>query len=139
MTIGKCASLAASMRVMLGAALMAGALQAQAQIVQGQLQLQWGDPRRDAGQAKRPGKLLVALVTDDGKRQALDPVQARIAAGDLYALAHRRVAVDFGADSRGAARGKVEAIVPVDDLGQAYDAAVPLKAGSVAKAVVGTT
>ncbi|HEX7802505.1 MAG TPA: hypothetical protein VF471_07100 [Pseudoxanthomonas sp.] len=143
MAIAKSASIMAGMRAMLacglGAALMTGALQARAQVVQGQLQLQWGDPRGDAGQAKRPGKLLVALVTDDGKRQALDPAQARIAAGDLYALANRRVAVEFGSGSRDAARGKVEAIVPADNLGQAYDPAVPLKTGPVAKAVAGTT
>ena len=105
MAIAKSVSLVAGMRVMLGAVLMAGALQAQAQIVQGQLQLQWGDPRGDTGQAKRPGKLLVAVVTDEGKRHALDQVQARIAAGDLYALANRRVAVEFTADFRGAAGG----------------------------------
>ena len=112
---------------------------AQAQIVEGQLQLQWGDPRGGVGQAKRPGKFLVTLVTDEGKRQVLDPAQARIAAGDLYALANRRVAIEFAADPRSAVRRKVEAIVPADNLGQHYDPAVPLKTGPVAKAIAGPT
>jgi hypothetical protein len=122
-----------------GGALLIVALQAQAQVVQGQLQLQWGDPRGDTGQAKRAPKLLVALVTDDGKRHALDPAQAKLAAGDLYALANRRVAAGFATDRRGPMRGKLEAIVPADNLNQNYDPAVPLKTGPVAKAVVGTT
>lgn len=120
-------------------ALMTGAVPAQAQIVEGQLQLRWGDPRGGVGQAKRPGKFLVTLVTDEGKRQVLDPAQARIAAGDLYALANRRVAIEFAADPRSAARRKVEAIVPADNLGQHYDPAVPLKTGPVAKAIAGPT
>jgi len=115
--------------------LMLLALQAQAQIVQGQLQLQWGDPRGDTGRAKPASKLRVALVTDAGERHALDPAQAKFAAGDLYALANRRVAIDFAADLR----GKVQAIVPADNLGQSYDPAVPLKTGPAAKAVAGTT
>ena len=120
-------------------ALMLLALQAQAQVVQGQLQLQWGDPRGDTGGAKPASKLRVALVTDAGERHALDPAQAKVAAGDLYALANRRVAIGFAADPRGPMRGKVEAIVPADDLRQSYDPAVPLKTGAVAKAVTGTT
>ena len=143
MEMTKSPSLAFGMRTVLacglGWALMGIGLQAQAQIVQGRLQMQWGDPRGGAGQAKRPGKFLATLVTDDGKRQVLDPVQARIAAGDLHALANRRVAVGFGADPRNAARRKIEAIVPVDDLDQRYDPAVPLKTGAVAKAVAGVT
>ncbi len=123
----------------LGWVMVMCAMQAQAEIVQGQMQLQWGDPRGGAGQAKRPGRFLASLMTDDGKRHVLDPAQARIAAGDLYALANRRVAVEFSADTRPGLRGKVEAIVPADDLGQGYDPAVPLKTGPVAKAVAGTT
>jgi gametolysin peptidase M11 len=124
----------------LGVLLMICTLQANAQtrIVQGQLQLQWGDPR-GAGQLKRPGKFLATLITDDGGRLVLDPGQAKAAAGDLHALANRRVAVGFANVPRSGGQGRIEAIVPADNLGQRYDAAVPLKAGPVAKAVVGTT
>ena len=142
-TVVKSALFAVGMRAALacglGWTLITAAPQVQAQIVQGQLQLQWGDPRGGPGQVKRPGKFVVTLVTDDGKRQVLDPTQARIAAGDLHALANRRVAVDFAALPRSAGRGKIEAIVPADNLGQPYDPAVPLKAGPTAKAIAGVT
>ena len=141
--VRKSATLASGVRAVfacgLAWVLMTSAVQAQAQIVEGQLQLQWGDPRGGVGQEKRPGKFLVTLVTDGGKRQPLDPAQARIAAGDLYALANRRVAIEFGADPRSAMRRKIEAIVPADNLGQLYDPAVPLKTGPVAKAITGAT
>ncbi len=99
----------------LGLALLLFATAAQAEIVQGQLQLQWGDPRGGPGQPQGPHRFRATLVTDDGARYALDPAQARRAAGDLYALANKRVAVEFS-QSMGAARGlpqrMVEAIVP---------------------------
>ncbi|MET0808306.1 MAG: hypothetical protein ABWX93_06060, partial [Pseudoxanthomonas sp.] len=143
MAIGKNTSLAVRVRVALMCGLawvsMAAASQAQAQTVQGRLQLQWGDPRGGPGQTKRPARLLVTLVTDEGKRHALEPRQARIAAGDLYALANRRVAIQFAADPHSVARRKIEAIVPADDLDRRYDPAVPLKTGAVAKAVGGLT
>jgi len=63
-------------------------------VVQGVLQLQWADPpRAAAGQAQAPARLDVWLETAPGRRIALDPSQARRAAGDLYALANREVAV----------------------------------------------
>ena len=129
----------------LACALLAGAGLAQAETVQGQLQLQWGDPNRAAGPVGKPDRFLATLVGDDGKRYALEPAQARIAAGDLYALANRRVAVAFGTDPSSGAfatkalRRQIDAIVPIDNLRQSYDAAVPLKTGAVAKAVAGTT
>ena len=129
----------------LGWMLLAGAGGVQAQTIQGQLQLQWGDPRSGVVQAHKPAKFLATLVADDGTRYALDPAEARLAAGDLYALANRRVAVAFTAQPAAttspakSSRRKIEAIVPIDNLGQAYDAAVPLKTGAVAKAIAGTT
>ncbi|MEP6907871.1 MAG: hypothetical protein ABI858_07835 [Pseudoxanthomonas sp.] len=129
----------------LGWVLLAGAGGAQAETVQGQLQLQWGDPRSGVVQPHKPTKFLVTLVADDGTRYALDPAEARLAAGDLYALANRRVAVAFAAKSGSAtapaksSRRTIEAIVPIDNLSQPYDAAVPLKTGPVAKAIAGTT
>src|SRR5688572_19805791 len=68
-----------------------------AQVVLGQLELRWGDPQRAPGQAMRPDRFTATLVTDAGKRIALDPARAKRAAGDLYALANRRVAVEFAA------------------------------------------
>ena len=93
----------------------AGAAQAQS-IEQGILQLEWGDPARPApGRARLAPRFNAYLVKDDGSRTVLDPVQARRAAGDLYMLAHRRVAVAFAAPdaAKSTARG-IDAIVPVD-------------------------
>lgn len=93
----------------------AGAAQAQS-IEQGILQLEWGDPARPApGRARLAPRFNAYLVKDDGSRTVLDPVQARRAAGDLYMLAHRRVAVAFAAPdaAKSTARG-IDAVVPVD-------------------------
>ena len=93
----------------------AGAAKAQS-IEQGILQLEWGDPARPApGRARLAPRFNAYLVKDDGSRTVLDPVQARRAAGDLYMLAHRRVAVAFAAPgaAKSTARG-IDAIVPVD-------------------------
>lgn len=59
-------------------------------VVEGDLELVWGD--REPG---FPGgdRLLAQVRLDDDTRVALDPVQARQAAGDLYALQGHRVAV----------------------------------------------
>src|SRR5687768_9362236 len=83
----------------LGWVVLVGAGGAQAETVQGQMQLQWGDPRSGVMQPHKPGKFLATLVADDGTRYALDPAEARLAAGDLYALANRRVAVAFAVQS----------------------------------------
>ncbi len=96
--------------VLLLAFLACGA--ANAAIVEGNLELQWGDPARGAS-----GEALfrATLVTDDGVRHSLDPAQARQAAGDLHALAGRRVAVEFGQPANGFAP-RVEVIVPADNF-----------------------
>ncbi len=101
-----------------GIALFLAAAAAPAQTLQGQLQLQWGDPRGGAGQPQRQGKFRATLVTDDGTRHVLDAAQAKRGAGDLYALANRRVAVEFSQQPSGARRTSamraIEAIVPAD-------------------------
>jgi hypothetical protein len=60
-------------------------------VFQGNLELVWGD----AAPGSPPGsdRLIANLVLDDGRRLALDVAQARAAAGDLYALQGRRIAV----------------------------------------------
>lgn len=87
-----------------------------AEIVQGQLELRWGDPIPVHGKSQLPSRFVATLVGDDGTRRALDPVQARRAAGDLYALANRRVAVEFSQAKRGGAAATIMAIVPADRL-----------------------
>jgi hypothetical protein len=78
--------------------------------IEGRLELTWGDPDLVAGQESQ---FRVTLVDDAGLRYALDPEQARIGAGDVYALAGKRVAVELAAPAttRGLA---VQAIVPTD-------------------------
>ena len=88
---------------------------ARAETAQGQLELQWGDPVPVHGKALSPSKFVATLVGDDGSRRALDPVQAKRAAGDLYALANRRVAVEFSPAKRGGL-ATIVAIVPADRL-----------------------
>ena len=108
---------------------------ANAQIVQGRLELQWGDPVHAPGGQRLPARLLATLVTDEGARIALDPVQARRAAGDLYALSNRRVAAAFAATGRGILkRSAVEVIVSADRPWQRapmLDAAGRMPAGAV--------
>ena len=77
---------------------------ARAEIVQGQLELRWGDPIPVHGKSQSPSRFVATLVGDDGTRRTLDPAQARRAAGDLYALANRRVAVEFSRPSAAAVR-----------------------------------
>ena len=93
----------------------AGAIRAQT-IEQGTLQLEWGDPARPApGRARLAPRFNAHLVKDDGSRIVLDPVQARRAAGDLYVLANRRVAVAFAAPGTTKSTARtIEAIVPAD-------------------------
>lgn len=101
-----------------GVLAMMTAAPAFAQVVLGHLELHWGDPQRVEGRAKRPDRFTATLVTDDGGRIALDPAQAKRAAGDLYALANRHVAVEFTAASRKASTRGVNVIVPADRLSE---------------------
>lgn len=93
----------------------AGSIRAQT-IEQGMLQLEWGDPARPApGRVRLAPRFNAHLVKDDGSRIVLDPVQARRAAGDLYVLANRRVAVAFAAPGTTKSTARtIEAIVPAD-------------------------
>lgn len=116
------------------APLLAGA--AQGEVVQGGLELRWGDgaPGSRAQQAPR---FEAALALDGGGRIVLDAEQARRGAGDLYALANRRVAVAFSRGKSGGAR-MIDAIVPVDDdSGQVHVRSG--RADGVAKATLGPT
>ncbi|WP_448229828.1 hypothetical protein [Pseudoxanthomonas mexicana] len=100
---------------------IAGTASTHAQTIeQGLLQLEWGDPAPVApGQAKSKSRFNARLVKDDGSRIALDPAQARKAAGDLYVLANRRVAIAFGAPGKTASSAPtIEAIVPADRTAQ---------------------
>ncbi|WP_374499629.1 hypothetical protein [Pseudoxanthomonas sp.] len=100
---------------------IAGTASTHAQTIeQGLLQLEWGDPAPAApGQAKSKSRFNARLVKDDGSRIALDPAQARKAAGDLYVLANRRVVIAFGAPGKTASSAPtIEAIVPADRTAQ---------------------
>ncbi|MDN5782637.1 MAG: hypothetical protein L0H23_11570 [Luteimonas sp.] len=123
-----------------GGLLLLGCATANAQVVEGRLELQWGDPAPASAQQRLPTRLLATLVTDEGARIALDPAQARRAAGDLYALSGRRVAVAFAPQARGVLRHtEVEVIVQADRLWQRAPA-VDAAGRVVAEALVsGTT
>lgn len=94
-------------------ALSASATGAQAAVVQGWLEVQWGDPAPGAIGAPQ---FLATLVSDDGRRFPLDVDEALRAAEDLHALANRRIAVEFSAPAPGVSQYRVEAIVPADNL-----------------------
>ncbi len=98
----------------LGLALAGSVSGVRAEIVQGQLELRWGDPMPAPGKSERPSRFIATLVTDGGTRHVLNPAQARRAAVDLYALANRRVAVEFSRYKRGGGIRSIEAIVPAD-------------------------
>lgn len=85
-------------------------------IEQGLLQLEWGDPPRAAvGAPRLAPKFTASLLRDDGTRIPLDPAQAKLAAGDLYVLANRRVAVAFETQARVMSSAPaIQAIVPAD-------------------------
>ena len=74
-----------------------GARDAHAAEVSGSLELRWGDASPQA--ANRRGQFTATLVTDAGQRLPLDPAQARKAAGNLYALANKRVTASLTAGS----------------------------------------
>ncbi|WP_411833902.1 hypothetical protein [Pseudoxanthomonas mexicana] len=102
------------------ALLLAGAvMNARAETVQGQLELAWGDPLPVPG-APRSAQLHATLLTDNGVRLSLDAAQAKAAAGDLYALSGRRVAVSFAGTQRTMSQQRpIQAIVATDRLWQA--------------------
>ena len=85
-------------------------------IVQGVLQLRWGDaPPSPAGRATQPSQFEAWLDAGPGRRYRLDVAQAKRAAGDLYALSNRRVAVSYGSRTPAATSASViNAIVPAD-------------------------
>jgi M6 family metalloprotease-like protein len=87
-------------------------------VVQGTLQLQWGDPPRALpGRSRLAPQLRVFLDQGPQQRHELDATQARRAAGDLYALANRRVAVSLSSPGRVMSSAQaVTAIVPADRL-----------------------
>ena len=98
-------------------------------VVQGTLQLQWADPPRPLpGRAQAAPQLDAWLDMGPGQRMPLDVTQAKRAAGDLYALANRRVAVSYATRaniatssrvmSASAAVPAISAIVPTDRLPQ---------------------
>lgn len=121
--------------------LTASAAAPAADFVMGTLEMQWGDPG-EAARARGEGeRFLVTLLTDSGKRIALDAEQSRRAAGDVYALAGRRVAVAFAAAaSRGTdAVHAVEVIVPAGrvDSGRLHPVAGEVDA--LADPVLGNT
>ena len=97
----------------------AAGVQAQT-IEQGLLQLEWGDPPRAAtGQPRLAPRFNASLLKDDGSRITLDPTQAKLAAGDLYVLANRRVAVAFAPQDRVMSSAPaIQAIVPADRVTQ---------------------
>jgi len=97
----------------------AAGVQAQT-IEQGLLQLEWGDPPRAAtGQPRLAPRFNASLLKDDGSRITLDPMQAKLAAGDLYVLANRRVAVAFAPQDRVMSSAPaIQAIVPADRVTQ---------------------
>jgi hypothetical protein len=117
--------------------LVAGA--AHAQIIQGTLELQWGDPRPVTAMLKngpRPAaKLLTTLVADDGKRYRLDSAQSLRAADNLYALANRRVAIELS----GGAQPTVEAIVSAEHFDTAKSLGDLRRDVSLAAVITGTT
>lgn len=117
-------------------------LEARAQTIeQGLLQLEWGDPpRATMGQPRLAPQFNASLLKDDGSRIALDPVQARRAAGDLYVLANRRVAVAFGATGKAmSAAPSIEAIVPADRTAQSAQASAVTARVAAAAPINGVT
>lgn len=115
--------------------LLAGA--AQAQVVQGGLELRWGDGAPGTPERMAP-RFEAALAMDGGGRLALDTGQAYRAAGDLHALASRRVAVAFAPGKSRGARA-IDAIVPVDAIGDGTAHVRSRQADGVAKATLGST
>ncbi|MGY1458432.1 hypothetical protein ACW5F0_07275 [Luteimonas sp. A534] len=121
-------------------ALLSCAFTAQAEVLQGGLELRWGDPFAPGGDEGLAPRFQATLVLDSGERITLDPEQARRGAGDLYALANRRVAIEFSRPAAAHGRRVIEAIVPADGIG-APRAEHPIagRSDTVAQAVLGST
>jgi hypothetical protein len=110
---------------------------AHGQVLQGGLELRWGDAAPSA-QARLAPKFEAALAQDGGGRIALDADQARRGAGDLYALANRRVALSY-AIGKSSGMPVIDAIVPADAPAHAAPHVRGGRADGVAKATLGTT
>lgn len=88
-------------------------------IVQGTLQVRWGDARAAPAGTATPAPLMEAwLDIGPGLRYRLDPAEAARAAGDLPALSNRRVAVSYLPRKAAGAGSIIETIVPVGRLPQ---------------------
>lgn len=85
------------------------------ELTQGMLELRWGDPDPRA-RHPREGRFTATLVMDDGLRVPLDPDRAQRAAGDLYALANRRVAVELAPQLKSSRLRWPSVIVAADRL-----------------------
>jgi len=120
-------------------ALLAASAAAQGQVLQGGLELRWGDAAPTPAGRALPPKFRAALALDHGARIALDPDEARRGAGDLYALANRRVAVQFSSRKSSATGRAIEAIVPADQVDAPVPHVLTGKADGVAKATLGST
>lgn len=92
------------------------AAQPQGPLVEGSLELAWGDPHPAL---RQNSTLLATLVLDNGRRIELDSASARHAAEDLYALSGQRVVVAFAPDERGrlliSSESAIEAIIPAQE------------------------
>lgn len=77
--------------------------------LQGRLEMVWGDAKPGS---RAPHILEVNLVDDAGRRTPLDAAAAARAAGDLYGLYGRRVAVSFGLQKRAGACRRTRSPMP---------------------------
>src|SRR5690348_178189 len=113
-------------RFLLAGVALAGAAPLAAQgLLQGTLELRWGDPAPGSAPASR---FEADLVERDGTRHPLDTASALRAAGDLYALAGREIALDAQPGPWPGGRVLAGAIVAAD---ASIDAgAVPRVSGS---------
>ncbi|MBA8888604.1 hypothetical protein FHW12_002837 [Dokdonella fugitiva] len=108
-----------------GVALACAAPLAAQDLLQGTLELRWGDP---APGSTPPSRFEAELVERDGARHPLDTASALRAAGDLYALAGREVALDAQPAPWPGGRVLAGAIVAADASVEA--AAAPRVSGS---------
>ena len=113
-------------RLLVAGLALAGAAPLAAQdLLQGTLELRWGDPARGSASASR---FEADLVQRDGTRQPLDTTSALNAAGDLYALAGRDIALEAQPGPWPGGRVLADAIVAADASIDA--AAAPRVSGS---------
>ncbi|WP_157074248.1 hypothetical protein [Pseudoxanthomonas mexicana] len=117
------------------------------EIVQGVLQLRWGDaPHVPHSRVDAHAQVEAWLDAGPGRRYRLDVEQARRAAGDLYGLSNRRVAVAYRVSSRVMAGAKassiapeISAIVPTDTLPSRTMAKSDASGGGTAVPLSGST